>query len=264
MKSSFLILVFQWLRPTYGFSTRCSPPRRRRQREYFAEVLPEVEFWLDLRTTFLEPATAMQNLYRGVTAEMKGQELPKGQVITGVVVWRDPGSALLDIGDLPVVAVDPPSSASLSGLITAPASTVTATVLEPPFDANKAVALLDESSCLLVDGGATPSSWNDETLPLVELLATAAKGRARVLVSLYDATQLNECTRALVLSGLASNALQTLGEGKTTTTSVGDSELNEQNPQQEKQTKSLPTDGLGVALPPDPRLWSHAVMYNVN
>mmetsp|Transcript_19291 Transcript_19291/g.25040 ORF Transcript_19291/g.25040 Transcript_19291/m.25040 type:complete len:247 (+) Transcript_19291:1927-2667(+) len=223
-------------------------PMIRRQGRVWMNALPEVELWLDLRTTLRSPESAIYELYKGVK-ECLTEPPPSGQAIHGVILWRDPNSEMpTNLGDLPIIVVDPKSeSSSLSGLATAPHSSEaigSISVLEPPFDSKEAVAALDYASCLVIDGGATgPDSWQKYTLPLIELLAAAAVGRSRILVSLFDPPQLSACTKALVLGGLAGAAMPKLDIGNN-----------------DEETKGR-SDGLGVALPPDPRLWSHAVMY---
>lgn len=186
----------------------------------------------------------MRMLYTAVKPVVEERGLSRGRAVTGVVCWRDPDAEPLDL-DVPVLAVDPVDpDDDLSLLLRAPASTIpgTALLLEEPFDTATAVKALGENDVVLLDGGPSEQKW-PTTLELVSLMAAAV--RKRLLVCSYDPTQLLECSEALVLSQL--NKPPILGGGDV------DEETRIESP--------LPSDGIGVALGPDPTLWSNAILY---
>eukprot|EP00630_Chrysocystis_fragilis_P002218 CAMPEP_0197400564 /NCGR_PEP_ID=MMETSP1165-20131217/17089_1 /TAXON_ID=284809 /ORGANISM="Chrysocystis fragilis, Strain CCMP3189" /LENGTH=208 /DNA_ID=CAMNT_0042926635 /DNA_START=1 /DNA_END=628 /DNA_ORIENTATION=- len=180
-------------------------------------------------------------------AEDRGE--PPGRERLGCGDVADPKSSWPEgLGGLPVVAIDPGDS-DVDALVTAPHSTVAigdpVSVLEPPFSSDRAVAELTTGSCVIVDG-AEPEVWRETTLPLVKVLAAAAVDRARLLVSLFDPLQLNSCCEALVLGSLDGASVARLGLDSP----------------QESTLDSDFSAGCGIAIPPDPRLWSLAITYN--
>ncbi|KAJ8603518.1 hypothetical protein CTAYLR_005142 [Chrysophaeum taylorii] len=225
------------------------PPVGRQSVRMEAAGIPSIELWVDMRTTLRDPSTVLETLYDGVVRELRSTDrTPPSGSITGVVMWHDPAAPMPDgLGDLPVVAVDP-RGRDVSSLARAPQSSSTVgdpiSVLEPPF-ADDVVADLRTGSCVIVDG-ARPDCWHDTTLPLVKVLAAASVDRARLLVSLFDPPQLSSCCEALVLGSIAGASVARLDLGQ------GDDE---------KEAGDIFSAGCGLALPPDPRLWSIAVGY---
>mmetsp|Transcript_26785 Transcript_26785/g.83363 ORF Transcript_26785/g.83363 Transcript_26785/m.83363 type:complete len:215 (-) Transcript_26785:45-689(-) len=188
-----------------------------------APGLPQLDLFLDMRMTIRNPTDALEAI----------KSTPDGLIMWESPVAPDWGDAL---DGLDVLAVDP-GSRNVEGLPAVRKGRDVA-LFEPPFDAETLILACAPGKTLLLD--STADVWTDETLPLVEILAAAAADTARVLVSLYDTTMLSACAEKLVLGSLTGAALPTLGAAPV----------------------EAGAGGLGVALPPDPKLWKMARDYN--
>lgn len=96
---------------------------------------------------------------------------------------------------------------------------------------------------------------------MIELLAAASVDKARLLVSLFDPPQLNSACEALVLGSLAGSSVARASRchaSKTLTTLRPGLGLDAAS---NADVDSDFSAGCGVAIPPDPRLWSIAIMY---
>jgi hypothetical protein len=189
-------------------------------------ALPQVELYLDLRMTIRRPLDAISTI---------------NQSPSGVIMWESASAPAHDpeLDGLNVLAVDP-GSRNIDGLaaVRPVAGGPEVSLFEPPFDPDQVISACSPGHTVLVDSDA--AVWTDETLPLVEVLAAAAAGSARVLVSLYDKAMLSACCEKLVLGSLTGSGLVSLGGGEDAPGEPG---------------------SIGVALPPDPSLWKLAKTY---
>ncbi|KAJ1456849.1 hypothetical protein M885DRAFT_516395 [Pelagophyceae sp. CCMP2097] len=205
--------------------------------------IPSVELWLDLRESLLDPAYTLRELEANVPGP---RSVP---LVAGLVVWQCEAGleTYASLGDaaeacgLPIIAVDVGDAELALQLFEGGAPMVAASrgvkapsAIQPPYDANAAVAALKPGSCLVVD--SRPNRFLDETLPLVELLAAAAGSSARLLIA-CERSNLAACCQALIL-GDAVGSTSLLGGGAAADAAAA---------------------GLGLVLRPEPRLWTEAL-----
>ena len=186
--------------------------------------LPQVELYLDLRMTIRRPLDAIQQL---------------SSTPSGVIMWESALAPEIDpeLAGLNVLAVDP-GGRNVDGLpAVRPSAAREVSLFEPPFVPDNIISACSPGNTVLVDSDA--AVWAEETLPLMEVLAAAAAGSARVLVSLYDKAMLSAACEKLVLGSLTGSTMVALGA----------------------EAAEGESASVGVALPPDPSLWKLAESY---